>query len=98
MLDRPVTENYSFRFSCVRTHTVQSCVRQTSAHFPKWKTYFSFEQMLNLWFHDAFLMYYFSVYQALVFLDANRERMYFDETFVKRSLCELICEVKRNLH
>lgn len=39
--------------------------------------------MLNLWFYDAFLTDFFK--NVPVILDANRERMYFDETFVNRT-------------
>lgn len=42
--------------------------------------------MLNLWLYDAFLMDFLkNVYQALVILDANRKKMYLDETFVNRT-------------
>lgn len=82
VLGRPVNENYSFSFSCLRTDTALTS--------PGGKTYFLFRQVLKSWFYDSFLMNFFKdVYQALDILDANKGRMYLGETFVNRSLSHM---------
>lgn len=81
VLYRPVTDNNSSSFSCVRTNTVQS--RQTDlCSLPP------VENLFFIWTIVKFMgliNVFRNVYHVLVILDGNRERMQSDEPFVNRS-------------